>query len=32
MEEFKDFKLFVESIDAFGKKAGIVKVIPPKEW
>ncbi|KAG0767316.1 hypothetical protein G6F57_003195 [Rhizopus arrhizus] len=32
MEEFKDFKLFVESIDEFGKKAGIVKIIPPKEW
>ncbi|KAI7905640.1 JmjC domain, hydroxylase-domain-containing protein [Cokeromyces recurvatus] len=32
MDEFKDFRLFVESIDEYGKKAGIVKVIPPKEW
>lgn len=32
MEEFKDFKSFIESIDKYGKESGIVKVIPPKEW
>ncbi|KAI9304881.1 JmjC domain, hydroxylase-domain-containing protein [Cunninghamella echinulata] len=32
IEEFKDFYAFIESIDSYGKEAGIVKVIPPKEW
>ncbi|KAI8093534.1 JmjC domain, hydroxylase-domain-containing protein [Halteromyces radiatus] len=32
MEEFKDFYAFMEAIDSYGKEAGIVKVIPPKEW
>ncbi|KAL1935446.1 hypothetical protein VTP01DRAFT_4586 [Rhizomucor pusillus] len=32
MEEFKDFKAFMEAIDEYGKRSGIVKVIPPKEW
>lgn len=32
MKEFKDFKAFMEAIDDFGKRSGIVKVIPPKEW
>ncbi|KAF2097157.1 JmjC-domain-containing protein, partial [Rhizodiscina lignyota] len=32
MEQFKDFKKFVEKIDKYGMKSGIVKVIPPKEW
>ncbi|KAI9023593.1 JmjC domain, hydroxylase-domain-containing protein [Phycomyces nitens] len=32
MEQFKDFKAFMEAIDSYGKLSGIVKVIPPKEW
>ncbi|KAI8372752.1 JmjC domain, hydroxylase-domain-containing protein [Radiomyces spectabilis] len=32
MDQFKDFRAFVEAIDDYGKEAGIVKVIPPKEW
>ncbi|KAG0169293.1 hypothetical protein DFQ28_003740 [Apophysomyces sp. BC1034] len=32
MEEFKDFKAFMEAIDHYGKQSGIVKVIPPQEW
>ncbi|KAF7731668.1 hypothetical protein EC973_008838 [Apophysomyces ossiformis] len=32
MEEFKDFKAFMEAIDDYGKQSGIVKVIPPQEW
>ncbi|KAI7874835.1 JmjC-domain-containing protein [Lichtheimia hyalospora FSU 10163] len=32
MEEFSDFKEFMESIDSFGRRSGIVKVIPPREW
>lgn len=32
MEQFRSFKKFVERIDKYGMKSGIVKVIPPKEW
>ncbi|KAI9002689.1 JmjC domain, hydroxylase-domain-containing protein [Gaertneriomyces semiglobifer] len=32
MEQFEDFAAFVRSIDEYGKKAGLVKVIPPAEW
>lgn len=32
MDQFRDFSTFVESIASYGRKAGLVKVIPPKEW
>jgi len=32
MDQFRDFKKFIERIDDYGMKAGIVKVVPPKEW
>ncbi|CAO3623695.1 unnamed protein product [Mucor hiemalis] len=32
MEQFKDFKKFMNAIDSFGKISGLVKVIPPPEW
>jgi hypothetical protein len=32
MRQFKDFQKFVNKIDKYGMKSGIVKVIPPKEW
>lgn len=32
MEQFRSFKKYVEKIDKYGMKSGIVKVIPPKEW
>ncbi|KAF2016556.1 hypothetical protein BU24DRAFT_422916 [Aaosphaeria arxii CBS 175.79] len=32
MEQFRDFKRFVDKVDKYGMKSGIVKVIPPKEW
>ncbi|TIB72169.1 JmjC-domain-containing protein [Wallemia mellicola] len=32
MEEFHDFYDYIKRIDRYGMKAGIVKVIPPKEW
>lgn len=32
MEQFRSFKSYVEKIDKYGMKAGIVKVIPPPEW
>ncbi|KAF2145981.1 uncharacterized protein K452DRAFT_294599 [Aplosporella prunicola CBS 121167] len=32
MDQFRSFKKFVDKIDKFGMKSGIVKVIPPKEW
>ncbi|KAM0330673.1 hypothetical protein ACHAQA_003625 [Verticillium albo-atrum] len=32
MHQFKDFKRFMEKIDEYGMKSGIVKIIPPEEW
>jgi jmjN domain len=32
MAEFEDFLSFVQAIDSYGREAGIVKIIPPKEW
>lgn len=32
MNQFRSFKEFIQKIDKYGMKAGIVKVIPPKEW
>jgi hypothetical protein len=32
MEEFEDFEGYVNKIECWGSRSGIVKVIPPKEW
>ncbi|KAI3323976.1 hypothetical protein HD806DRAFT_496114 [Xylariaceae sp. AK1471] len=32
MHQFKDFKKFMQKVDSYGMKSGIVKIIPPKEW
>jgi hypothetical protein len=32
MDQFRSFKRYVEKIDKYGMKSGIVKVIPPAEW
>lgn len=32
MDQFRSFKKYVEKIDKYGMRSGIVKVIPPKEW
>ncbi|GAB7340717.1 hypothetical protein MBLNU457_7101t3 [Dothideomycetes sp. NU457] len=32
MAQFHDFKKYMERIDKYGMKSGIVKVIPPPEW
>lgn len=32
MDQFRDFQKFINKVDKFGMKSGIVKVIPPKEW
>lgn len=32
MEQFEDFNRFIMEIDKWGMKAGIVKVVPPREW
>ncbi|KDQ52573.1 hypothetical protein JAAARDRAFT_40178 [Jaapia argillacea MUCL 33604] len=32
MEEFRDFEEYMNKVDAWGKKSGIIKIIPPKEW
>ncbi|KAI8894857.1 JmjC domain, hydroxylase-domain-containing protein [Globomyces pollinis-pini] len=31
-EEFKDFYTFIQSVEKYGMKAGLIKVIPPQEW
>ncbi|KAF7547927.1 hypothetical protein G7Z17_g7384 [Cylindrodendrum hubeiense] len=32
MDQFKDFKRFMEAVDSYGMKSGIIKIIPPQEW
>ncbi|KUJ08513.1 uncharacterized protein LY89DRAFT_599604 [Mollisia scopiformis] len=32
MEEFKDFQKYLNAVNKWGMKHGIVKVIPPAEW
>ncbi|RYO91410.1 hypothetical protein DL763_005013 [Monosporascus cannonballus] len=32
MHQFKDFKKFMEKVDSYGMKSGIIKVVPPQEW
>ncbi|KAK6528733.1 hypothetical protein TWF694_003973 [Orbilia ellipsospora] len=32
MQQFKSFKKFIDKIDHYGMRSGIIKVIPPKEW
>lgn len=32
MDQFRDFKKFIDKIDKYGMKSGIVKVVPPQEW
>ncbi|CAI7568083.1 hypothetical protein PCG10_009791 [Penicillium crustosum] len=32
MDQFRDFQGFINKINKYGMQAGIVKVIPPKEW
>ncbi|KAI5245704.1 hypothetical protein E4T43_02979 [Aureobasidium subglaciale] len=32
MSQFRDFKKYMDKIDKYGMKSGIVKVIPPQEW
>ncbi|ROW06912.1 hypothetical protein VMCG_04156 [Cytospora schulzeri] len=32
MHQFKDFKKFMEAVDSYGMKSGIIKIIPPSEW
>ncbi|KAF8910264.1 JmjC domain, hydroxylase-domain-containing protein, partial [Mucidula mucida] len=32
MDEFRDFEGYMNKIECWGMRSGIVKVIPPKEW
>lgn len=32
MEEFQDFEDYMNKVECWGMKSGIVKIIPPKEW
>lgn len=32
MQEFQDFEGYMNKIECWGSRSGIVKVIPPKEW
>ncbi|KAL2133417.1 hypothetical protein VTI74DRAFT_2418 [Chaetomium olivicolor] len=32
MKQFQDFKLFMEKVDKYGMKSGIIKIVAPQEW
>lgn len=32
MDQFRSFKKYIDKIDKYGMKSGIVKVVPPPEW
>ncbi|EER39657.1 conserved hypothetical protein [Histoplasma capsulatum H143] len=32
MDQFRDFASFVQKVDSYGMKSGVIKIIPPKEW
>ncbi|KAF4588124.1 hypothetical protein EYR38_010089 [Pleurotus pulmonarius] len=32
MEEFKDFEAYMRTVECWGARSGIVKIIPPQEW
>ena len=32
MDQFRNFKRFIDKVDKYGMKSGIVKVIPPADW
>ncbi|USP80546.1 hypothetical protein yc1106_07820 [Curvularia clavata] len=32
MDQFRNFQRFIEKVDKYGMKSGIIKVVPPKEW
>ena len=32
MDEFRDFEGYMNKVECWGMRSGIVKVIPPKEW
>ena len=32
MAEFQDFEAYMNRVECWGTRSGIVKVIPPKEW
>ncbi|KAL2265322.1 hypothetical protein VTJ83DRAFT_6422 [Remersonia thermophila] len=32
MKQFRDFKRFMEKVDKYGMKSGIIKIIAPQEW
>lgn len=32
MDQFEDFYSYINKIDRWGMRSGIVKIIPPKEW
>ncbi|GLA34189.1 hypothetical protein AnigIFM63309_005609 [Aspergillus niger] len=32
MDQFRDFQSFINKVEEYGMRSGIIKVIPPKEW
>ncbi|KAF9885087.1 hypothetical protein FE257_000727 [Aspergillus nanangensis] len=32
MAQFQDFQYFINKVEKYGMKSGIIKVVPPKEW
>ncbi|PBK83290.1 JmjC-domain-containing protein [Armillaria gallica] len=32
MDEFRDFEGYMQKVECWGERSGIIKIIPPKEW
>ncbi|RAH78016.1 hypothetical protein BO86DRAFT_321728 [Aspergillus japonicus CBS 114.51] len=32
MDQFRDFQSFINKVEEYGMRSGIIKIIPPKEW
>ncbi|KAE8408370.1 jumonji family transcription factor [Aspergillus pseudonomiae] len=32
MDQFRDFQSFINKVEKYGMRSGILKVVPPKEW
>ena len=32
MDEFRGFEEYMQKVECWGERSGIIKIIPPKEW